>query len=434
MKSPMQLPLALALALALAFLPACGDDKAGGGTDGGGSSAGTSTGGGNGKASGDAEAGAHGLDEALRKDVTLALAKGSAFLLTQQEANGGFTAREVEKMQANVAFTAMAVSALVAANPATAIGKNEPIRRGLTFLAGFQNESGAIADNPQYTNYSTSAAISALSMAKIGDFRANQSKAMAYLEKSQIADESAEGYYGGFPYKDGQTADGSNAFIAVNALEDGGLAKDSAVRKRMAKFASRLQNRSESNPGEIVVKTGTGEERTVVAGDDGGAIYRQGESKAGMSKRSDGRWELTSYGSMTYAVLKLMMFAGIPAEDPRVVALLGWISNNWTLDRNPGFENSEDPEQAGQQGYFYYLYTVARALSAYEQATGEPLVVRDADGRKHNWRAEIAKAVLARQAEDGSWRNPVDRWMEGMKTLATSFAMQTLGVVNGRLD
>ncbi len=440
MTSSMQLPLALALACALVFVPACGDGKDGdaggsattGGTSGG-TAGGTAGGTGGGTAS-PADAGLVGLDAELTAKVEAAMAKGRAFLLTQQEENGGFTDRATKDMQANVAFTAMAVAGLVATTPKTAVGSDDAIRKGLAFLVKHQIENGAIVDNPKYTNYSTSASISALAAAKFGDFRSNQSKAMAYLEASQIADEKAEGYYGGFPYKDEQTADGSNAFLAVNALEAGGLAKDSVVRKRAGEFASRLQNRSESNPTKITVTTGTGEERTVVSGDDGGAIYRVGESKVGMRKRSDGLYELVSYGSMTYAVLRLMMFAGVPADDPRVVALLGWISENWTVDRNPGFENTDDPETLGQQGMFYYFHTIARALNAYEQATGEPLVVRDADGRKHNWRAAVAQAILDRQADDGSWSNPVDRWMEGMQTLATSFAVQTLGVLSGRLE
>ncbi len=375
-----------------------------------------------------------GLDADLEKAVAAAIAKGRTFLLSQQEANGGFTDRAVEQMQANVSFTAMAVSALVASVPSTAVSKDEAIRKGLTFLKGLQREDGAIVDNPKWTNYCTSAAIAALASAKVGDFRAVQSKAMAYLRSSQIVDESNKGSFGGFPYKDGQTADGSNAFIAGTALELGDLPKDAVERKNMKRFASGLQNSDESNPDPITIKTEDGEERTVVSSNDGGAIYRVGESKAGMVKRSDGTWELRSYGSMTYAVLKLLMFAGVKADDARVQALVGWISSHWTVDRNPGFESAEDPQSAGQQGYYYYLYTMARALDSYETVSGKPLVVRDADGRKHNWRAEIAHAVLKRQAESGSWRNEVDRWMEGMQTLATAFAMQTLGVVNGRLD
>lgn len=424
-----RLAFVFALLVGIALVPACGDDKGGGDTQGKEPADSPTPGADGGTSSPD-----HGLDAALAKKVDAAIARGRAYLLTQQADSGGFGDDTVEKMPASVPFTAMAISALVAGTPKTAVSSDENIRKALAYLVGFQQEDGSIVDNPKWTNYCTAASVSALAHARIGDYRSNQSKAMAYLESSQIVDESNKGSFGGFPYKDGQTADGSNAYLAVNALEAGGLAKDSVVRKRVARFASGLQNRSESNPGEIQITTDDGEEITVVSGDDGGAIYRVGESKAGLTKRSDGRWELRSYGSMTYAVLKLMLFAGIPADDPRVQAIIGWMRNHWTLERNPGFENSENPEVAGQQGLFYYYHTIARALSAYEQATGEPLVVRDVDGRKHNWRAELAEALIERQAENGSWRNPVDRWMEGMPTLATSFAVQTLGVLAGRLE
>ncbi|MDA1193955.1 MAG: hypothetical protein O2894_02115 [Planctomycetota bacterium] len=415
------LPLAV---LALLLLAACGDEPA----------KPVANGNGNGPAVGAVAPGGSGFDEALRAELATSLSKARTFLLAQQEENGGVTDRAVEDMRANVSFTAMAVPALVAATPALAVSEDAAIRKALTFLVGMQREDGAIVDDPKWTNYCTSAAVAALASARIGEFRQAQSKAMAYLTGSQITDEKNEGSFGGFPYKDDQTADGSNAFIAASALESAGLEADSPVRKRMAKFAAGLQNRSESNVFEVVVTSGEGDERTVVPANDGGAFYRRGESKAGMIKRSDGTWELKSYGSMTYAVLKLMLFAGVGPEDARVKALVGWIANHWTVERNPGFEQAEDPESAGQQGYFYYLYTVARALDAYERASGEPLVVRDADGRKHDWRAEIARALLSRQAADGSWRNPVDRWMEGMQTLATCFAMQTFGVLIGRLD
>jgi squalene-hopene/tetraprenyl-beta-curcumene cyclase len=378
----------------------------------------------------------HGLGPDLERDVQAALAKARTWLLTQQEKSGGFTDHGAEGMKANVSFTAMAVAALVAATPRTQVGEDAAIHKGLKFLVGFQQPDGSIVDDPKWTNYCTSAAVSALAAAKVGDFAKAQARAAAYLEGSQIQGDMKDPNYGGFPYKEhsGQTADGSNAFMATNALDANGLPADSPVRKRVEVFASGLQNRSESNTRKTVVKTEDGTDRTVVAGDNGGGYYRVGESKAGMIKRSDGTWELRSYGSMTYAVLKLMLFAGLDAKDPRVQALVGWISKHWTVDRNPGFENAEKPEAAGQQGYFYFLYSAARALSSYEKVSGQPLVVRDAEGRKHNWRYEIAQSLLLRQGKDGSWRNPVDRWMEGMQTLATSFAMQTLGVLDGRLD
>ena len=87
----------------------------------------------------------------------------------------------------------------------------------------------------------------------------------------------------------------------------------------------------------------------------------------------------------------------------------------------------------GQQGYFYYLYTATRALEELERATGQRAVITDAQGQAHDWRADMAEALLRRQGPDGSWTNPVDRWDEGSPLLATSYAMQALAFITGRL-
>ena len=111
-----------------------------------------------------------------------------------------------------------------------------------------------------------------------------------------------------------------------------------------------------------------------------------------------------------------------------------WISDHWTVEKNPGFEGAKDPEKASQQGFYYYLYTAARALAEYEQASGKPLTVKDADGRTHNWRKQMVTKLLSLQGDDGSWRNDrAERWNEGAKVLATSYALQSLAFITGRL-
>jgi squalene-hopene/tetraprenyl-beta-curcumene cyclase len=425
--------LPFVLCLALGLVVACGNDENANDNNANGSASKGAAPEAKGRAPASTSA-ATGLSAALKAQVVDAQKKGAAYLRGQQDDKGGFGDSEI-KLPGNVAYTAMAVTALVGTQDSTAAAKDEAITKGLTFLQGFQQENGSVVDNPKVTNYATAAAISAFAAARRDAFRSVQAKAVSYLEGSQIVGDEGDPSYGGFPYKQhlGQSADASNALIATNALDEAGLAKDSEVRKRVGTYVSKILNNSEANTGETEIEV-DGEKRVVVSGVDMGAFYRPGESKAGMVKRSDGKWEFRSYGSMTYAALKLMMFAGIPAKDPRVQGVVTWISNHWTLKENPGFESADDPVKAGQQGMYYYLYTVTRALAAYEQATGKPLVVTDADGRTHNWRAEVAAELLMRQADDGSWRNEVaERWEEGSKTLATSFAMQTLAYLTGRL-
>ncbi len=378
------------------------------------------------------------LDPALEKKAMDALAAGRKYLLAAQTDSGGWG---IEGGEADAGVTGLAASALVAATPATAVGADEHVHAALAFLASQQKDDGSIFSNPRFVNYMTSAATGAFALARISEFQKNEIAARNYLASTQYHDDKSELSYGGFPYanekeeegeeEEPHVADLSNAQFAAQALHDAGLPKDSEVWKRMQVYLGRVQNRSESNDLKVPTEV-AGQEVVVVAGDDGGAGYTPGTSKAGLVKRSDGTYEVRSYGSMTYALLKCLLLAGVDPKDGRVQGALGWISENFTLAKNPGFEASENPDVAGQQGYYYYLFTVARSLAAYERGTGQPLVVKDADGKEHHWRAELVQALLDRQQEDGSWVNDVDRWMESQPVLATSYALVALGEATGR--
>jgi squalene-hopene/tetraprenyl-beta-curcumene cyclase len=121
---------------------------------------------------------------------------------------------------------------------------------------------------------------------------------------------------------------------------------------------------------------------------------------------------LRSYGSMTYAGFKSMLYAGMSPDDVRVRAAFDWIRRHWTFDENPGL---------GGQGLFYYYHTMARAL-----AVGQQHHVVDAEDVRHNWREELIDAIVSRQRPDGSWQNTADRWLEGQPVLATVYAVLAL--------
>ena len=115
---------------------------------------------------------------------------------------------------------------------------------------------------------------------------------------------------------------------------------------------------------------------------------------------------------MTYAGFKSLLYAGLGPRDPRTVAALEWMRRHWTFQENPGL---------GQQGYYYYIYTMSRALNA----SGRDIIV-SIDGQTHDWRVELSEALLKRQNPDGSWQNPNDRWLEGRSDLATIYAVLAL--------
>jgi len=173
-------------------------------------------------------------------------------------------------------------------------------------------------------------------------------------------------------------------------------------------FVSRIQNRSESN-------------NQPWAGNDGGFVYSTtegGVSFAGEYTGPEGKKMLRSYGSMTYAGLKSMIYAGLSKDDPRVKSAWEWIMKNWTFDENPGIKFGEGNQP--ESGLFYYLHTAARALRAY----GEP-VVKDAQGKTHDWRREMVDKIASTQKPDGSWVGE-NKWMENNPVLTTAFAVLSL--------
>ena len=68
----------------------------------------------------------------------------------------------------------------------------------------------------------------------------------------------------------------------------------------------------------------------------GGFIYFPGDSKAGEMDLPGGKKALRSYGTMSYAGLLSFIYADLKKDDPRVVAALDWLKENYTVDENPG--------------------------------------------------------------------------------------------------
>lgn len=353
--------------------------------------------------------------DAGRDKALGALARGGAYLLANCK-DGKFEARPGKP---DAGITALAIGALQCLPDPRAKEVQDAIDKGLEWLVKLQKPRGSI-DDGELSNYVTSASILALARAKRTQYEPVIAKARDFLIALQ-ADE-AEGYspdhpfYGGNSYGDEERPDLSNVQMALEALAASGLEKSNPAYKRALVFLSRCQNRSESNTLKL-----ESDGSTVVSGDDGGGVYTPGVSKAGFVTLADGRKVPRSYGSMSYALLKSYIFAGLPKDDPRMVACWEWLRKNYTLDVNPGFEASTDPN-ASYQGLFYYFHTMAKALDLY----GEETIV-DAAGNSHSWRKELCGRLVGMQNKDGSWKNEnATRWWEGMPVLVTAYAMLSL--------
>lgn len=341
--------------------------------------------------------------------------RGARFLAAEAIDGGRFGFEN----RPDAGITAMVAGALQSVPAPRPEDIQAAIDSALDYLLSLQKEDGSIHDGSLH-NYVTSASI--LALAKRGTERdmAAIARAREYLRVLQ-ADEG-EGYaedhrfYGGVGYGGDERPDLSNLQLALEALSVAGLESgDESFRKAVA-FLERTQNRSESNDIDLAEAAGP-----VRAGDDGGAAYAPGESKAGFAILPNGTRVPRSYGSMTYALLRGYLFAGLERDDPRVAAAIDWIRANWTLDRNPGFEFGDDPA-APYQGLFYYFLSMGKALDTL----GEESFV-DAAGNAHPWRTELSERILSMQRPDGSWRNENSpRWWEGNPVLATAYGLLVL--------
>lgn len=260
-------------------------------------------------------------------------------------------------------------------------------------------------------NYVTSVNLMALVEAKREDkYKKVIGDATAFLKKLQWDEEKgknpSDDFYGGAGYDSKQRPDLSNTQMFLDALKDAGVPPDDPALKKALVFVSRCQNlKGEYNDQPWADKINDGSFIYSAAG--GGSTKVEGSSpEAG----------LLGYGSMTYAGIKSMIYCGVSKDDPRVKKAYEWIQKHYTVDENPGM-----PKVHAHRGLYYYYHTMAKCLDAL----GIDEVV-DAEGKKHDWRADITEALAKRQKPDGSWVNDKDQWMEGDPNLVTGYALMAL--------
>jgi len=347
--------------------------------------------------------------------VQAAVDKALAYLKSQQKPDGGW-----QKENDPPALTAIALKAF-AQDPKVGPGADF-VKKGYDKLLTYQLDNGGIYQD-LLANYNTSIAISSLTAANNPAFKDRIDKAVAYIKGIQWTDKTGAGpkgetvkddknnWWGGWGYSHAGRPDLSNAQIAIEALENAGLKKDDPAFQNALKFVTRNQNNSETNDQKF-------------AGNDGGFVYspaNDGESPAGVLVGADGKRVVRSYGSMTYAGLKSMIYAGLTKDDPRVKAAWKWIGDTYTVDVNPGMPNAGPKTgDMSHYGLYYYYHTMARALNVYDEPT-----ITDAHGAKHDWRVELADKLISLQKPDGSWQGD-KKWFEDSSVLSTSYAVLAL--------
>ena len=334
-----------------------------------------------------------------QKKLAAAVAKGLEYLKTKGQAEDGSISRGIGITALGV--TAMLQNGLTPQDPAVA--------KGLKLIEASAQPNGAImSPKSPFMNYETCLAVVALSQAnRDGKYDELLKKADKFIRSNQFDGE--EGHdkdsvmFGGGGYGGGGKGrpDLSNTAFMVEALRAAGAsAEDQAIQNALV-FVSRCQN----------LESPHNTTKYAALENDGGFYYTGALDKP---KEEDvtASGGLRSYGTMSYAGLKSMIFAGLKPDDPRVKAVYGWIGKNYDLKTNPGM---------GSSGLFYYYQTFAKSLDVVGEST-----IKDAKGVEHDWRKELVDELASQQREDGAWVNPNGKFMEGDANLCTCFALLAL--------
>jgi squalene-hopene/tetraprenyl-beta-curcumene cyclase len=363
--------------------------------------------------------GPDGANVSLKLEVQRAISNGVEFLKSQQNPETGAWSDA-----ANPAFSALAISSILgdpSLDPAAPFSAE--VEKGYAYLLSNVKSDGGIYGKGLAT-YNTSLSVMALIQSGKKEYLPVIARARRLLiNQQQDYDKRGENdnlFDGGIGY--GGTyahSDLSNTHLALEALyyskkaladtefdesSEFDLDWDSAIE-----FVSLTQN-SEKTATKLGDAYGMREE------DEGGFVYFPGDTKSDeiVLKTDKGeKTALRSYGSMSYAGLLSFIYAEMDRDDPRIAAVMGWLQRNFTLEENPGMD---------AQGLYYYYHTMSKALAI----TGTERLVTP-EGKKIDWKKDLALKVMSTQKPDGSWTNTAsNRWMEDNPILVSAYSLLAL--------
>ena len=315
-----------------------------------------------------AEAAADKVDpQVLQKTIE----RGVSYLVNEGQAPDGSYSAQISPAVTGICTASLLRSGRSPDDPAVA--------KSLKYLEGFvQKDGGIYKPDSTVQNYETSIAIMCFTEAnKDGRYNKLIKNAENYVKNIQWGGDGtldkSDIKYGGTATEKAKRAPICPTLASCSMPCSRPGPTPAMKRYNGAVFVSRCQNlESQYNTTPFAAKN-----------PDGGFYYTPADNgtSAIAGKTDDGG--LRSYGSMTYAGLKSMIFAGVKKDDPRVKAAVEWIKKNYDIDANPGM---------GQTGLFYSYHTLAKALSALGSDE-----FTDAKGVSHRWKAELVSALAKRQ-------------------------------------
>jgi squalene-hopene/tetraprenyl-beta-curcumene cyclase len=334
-----------------------------------------------------------------------ALHRAAVYLWDRQEADGGWHSHTYGLLRSGQSLTPFVLDALLDVPEDVYPQPRAKADRALAFIRA-HTQAGALGtadrDIPDYPNYSTALAVSALCRARRPEWESDVAPMVAYLRLQQFTEQNEwqphDPAYGAWgmggerrtPPGTGHV-DLSMTLYVLNALRAAGVGDADPAFAKARIFVERCQNFDPGRPDTP----------------DGGFFFTTTEfdtNKAGQ----DGT-HFRSYGTTTADGILALLATGHSTSDPRVVAAQRWLTSHHRDMNVPGFEG--EAYQRWPRGLaFYYSASSARAFRT--------LSVNVGDG--------VLQGLRRTQRRDGSWANPENLVKEDDPLIATPFAVRAL--------
>ncbi|SPF53763.1 conserved exported hypothetical protein [Candidatus Sulfopaludibacter sp. SbA4] len=347
---------------------------------------------------------------AVRKAA--AIQKAAAWLWSRQEADGGWHSHTYGLLRSGQSLTPFVLDALLEVPEDAYPQPLGSVDRAIAFIRAHTGETGALGtadrDIPDYPNYSTALAVSALCRARRADWQQQIAPMVAYLRLQQFTEQNGwrlpDPAYGAWgmggerrtpPYTG--HVDLSMTRYVLDALRAAGVADSDPAFARARVFVERCQNFDARHPDDL----------------DGGFFFSTTEADTNKAGQYGNHFR--SYGTTTADGILALLATGHPPGDARVIAAQRWLTGHHRDMDVPGFIG--EAYQRWPRGLaFYYSASSMKAFRALHEGAGEGVI----------------QGLLRTQRSDGSWANPENLVKEDDPLIATPFALRALVSGQGR--
>ena len=322
-----------------------------------------------------------------------------SWLWSRQETDGGWHSHTYGLLRSGQALTPFVLDALLQVPEEVYPQPRKQVDRALAFIREHIQPDGALGmadrDVPDYPNYATALAVSAICRARHDGWQAQTAPMVTYLRSQQFTEQNswrpADPVYGAWGMGGGRRTPPATGHVdlsmtryVLDALRAAGAPDSDPAFAAARIFVERCQNL-----------------------DDGGFFFSTTEADTNKAGQQGDRFR--SYGTTTADGILALLATGHAGADARVVAARQWLVSHHRDMAVPGFVG--EAYQRWPKGLaFYYSSSSAEAFRALQVDAGNG----------------VAEGLRRTQRRDGSWANPENLVKEDDPLIATPFAVRAL--------